>query len=220
MPVANYAALKQAIQDWYTADEIVPYLDYLIGMAERELRKDLRIRQMEVSASGTTASGVLAVPDDYLDMKLVRIDDYAPLKRKSLEWIHEKFPYRSLTGGGRPGYFAREASNLVFGPFPDNDYNIKYVYFVAPPFLSSVQTSNIFITDAPDVLLMCCLKHAAMFQREDERLANFSGLFEQAKTMLNTLTEHENGSGSSIEMQSDDLVYGGSMQAIGFGRLR
>ena len=220
MPVTSYASLKQAVKDWYTADEIDPYMDYLIGMAERELRKDLRIRQMETSASGTTASGVLAVPADYLEMKLIRMDEYAPLKRKSLEWLYEKFPYRSLSGGGRPGYFAREASNLVFGPFPDSDYSMKYVYFAAPPFLSATQTSNIFITDAPDVLLMCCLKHAAMFQREDERMANFSGLYEQAKEMLNTLAEHEDGSGSSIEMQSDDLVYGGSMHAIGFGRLR
>lgn len=218
--ISDYASLKQVIKDWFTADEIDPYLDYIIGAAERDLRKDLRIREMESATSGTTASGVLAVPSDYLELKGMRIDGYAPLKRKPWEWIYEKFPTRSVAGGGQPYYVAREAGNFIFGPFPGSDTAISYVYYKAPPFLSATQTTNTFTASAADILTYACLKHAVSFQREDERLGMFAGFYDQEKTRLNDLSEHEEGSGSSIELESDSLAFGGSLGAIGIGRLR
>ena len=111
----------------------------LIRFGELRIYRDLRIRAMETALSDTIASGVIAVPSGYVEMKHAYIDGtpVQRLTRKTAEWVYQNYPTRS--SGGKPKFFAREAGNLIFGPHPDSAYTVKGIYYKR---LTALGTSN------------------------------------------------------------------------------
>lgn len=170
MSITSYATLQTAVASWLHRDDLTTQIPDFIALAEKRIYRDFRIRAMEASLSSAISSGVVAVPSGYVDMKYAYVNSspVQHLQRKTAEWIYANYPLRSSEG--KPLFFAREVDSFIFGPYPDSTYTIKGVYYKRLDALSDTNTSNWFITNAPDLLLYGALCEAAPFLADDPRI--------------------------------------------------
>lgn len=95
--IQDYAELVTEVAE-RTGIPIASRAAQYVGMAERYLNQQLRVGDMEATASVTTdSSGEVALPTDYLSMRQVRVSDYQ-LRQASLAGI---------LNGSKNGYAVR-----------------------------------------------------------------------------------------------------------------
>lgn len=199
MTIATYSDLKTAVGNWLNRSDLSTYIPDLVRFGELRVYRDLRIRAMESALSVTIdTSGNAAIPSDYMELKSSYINGSPVqyLQRRALEFIYEKYPTRSSDGA--PKFIAREGDNFIFGPFPDSTYTVKGRYYARLPALSDSNTTNWFITNAPDVLLFASLLEAEPFIKNDERLALWQTKYEQVKESIEAEESREAYSGSTL----------------------
>jgi hypothetical protein len=198
MSITNYSELKAAVGNWLNRSDLTSYISDFIAMAESTIYRRLRIRAMEASLNSTIASGVIAVPADYLELKHAYIDGTptTQLQRKSAQWIYENYPLRSADG--MPLYIATDGDNFIFGRYPDSYYTIKGTYYKKLSALSDSNTTNWFIINAPDLLLFGSLKEAEPFLKNDDRMMLWESKFEKIISAIEQGERKERLSGSSI----------------------
>ena len=197
MSIANYSDLKTAVANWLNRSDLTSYVSDIVMLGEAKIYRELRIRAMETALSDTIASGVIAVPSDYIEMKHAYVDGSSTesLQRVSLERMYEAYPTRSADG--KPKFYAREAGNFIFGPYPDSGYTVKGVYYKRMTALSDSNTTNWFTTNAPDILLWASLVEAEAFIKNDPRLPMWKDRYEESKAMIQDEDDKEAWSGGS-----------------------
>jgi hypothetical protein len=202
MSISSYSELKTAVSTWLARSDLTSYTGDLVALGEKRIYRDLRIRAMEASLSSTIAAGVIAVPDGYVAMKYayVEANPIGKMQRKDAEWIYEKYPTRAADG--QPRYFAREADNFIFGPYPDSTYTIKGVYYKRLTALSDANPTNWFITNSPDLLLFAALCEAAPFLKADNRIQIWETKYKMVKDSIQLEDDQEEFSGSPLAMTS------------------
>jgi len=198
--ITSYATLKTSIADYaHRTDLTAPIIEFITD-AESRIYNDLRLRCMETAFSEAIASGTVAVPSGFLEWKYLYVDGSTAQKltRKDAEWIYTNYPTRSASG--KPVYFAREAETLIFGPYPDSAYTIKGVYYKRLAALSDSNTTNWFITDAPDLLRYAALAEAAFWTKDERDMNTFEAKYQMIKSRLESTERKEAFSGSVLSV--------------------
>lgn len=200
MSIASYSELQTAVTRWIKRDALSDYVPDFIAMGEARIYRDLRIRAMETALSSTIASGVIAVPSGYVELKHAYINSspVQGLQRKDAEWIYHNYPTRS--SDGKPKFIAREGDNLIFGPYPDTGYTVKGIYYKRLDALSDSNTTNWFTANAPDLLLFAALCEAEPFMKNDERIAVWESKYASVKDQVQRQDRNEAFSGSPLAM--------------------
>ena len=184
MAINSFSTLKTAVSDWVDRSDIAAAVETMIGLAEARIYRELRIQPMETALSSTIASGVIAVPSSYLELRYAYVDQAKAisLEVKTPDWIIGNYPTRSSES--IPKFIARDGSNFIFGPYPDSTYTIKGSYYATLTALSTSNETNWFTTNAPDLLLYGTLVHSAPYIGHDERLSLWEGAYQQAKSLV------------------------------------
>lgn len=200
MAISTYSDLKNSLASWLNRDNLTSYIPDFIALGEARIYRELRIRAMETALSSTIASGVIAVPSDYVEMKYCYVDGSQSqhLLRKTAQWILEKYPTRS--SDGKPKYFAQDAGNFIFGPYPNDAYTIKGTYYKRLTALSDSNTTNWFTTNAPGILLFAALLEAEAFMKNDPRIELWDAKYEEEKATIMREENAEQFSGSPLYM--------------------
>lgn len=198
MSITNYSELQTAVGNWINRADLTSYVPDLIMLGERRIYRKLRIRAMETVLNSTIASGVIAVPTTYVQLKSARIDGtpVQKLERTSVDHVYSKYPVRSPQG--RPTLIAREGSNFIFGPYPDSAYTVKGIYYARLTALSDSNTTNWFTDNAPDLLLWAALAEAEVFLKNDERTVVWEAKYQSAAKDVQDEDDKENSSGSPL----------------------
>lgn len=168
--ITDYSTLKTAVADYLARSDLTGFIPNFVQNCESKIYKNLRIRAMETALSGTIASGVLAVPSAFVELKYayVNTSPIQPLDWVPPEMIYARHPVRS--GSAEiPRDISVEATNFIFGPYPGN-YAIAGIYYARLTALSDSNTTNWFTTNAPDLLLYGSLMEAEPFLKNDRRI--------------------------------------------------
>ena len=208
MAITTYAELKDAVgrfiggSDDATAGTlgITSTIDDLITLGEARILREVRTKDNESSYSGTIgASGVLSVPSNYMGIKYLRLDTNPAefLEARPPQWIYTQYPTRSAEG--RPLYIAREATNFIFGPFPDSTYLVKGVLYIKAGTLSS-SVYDLF-TNNPDLYLFGCLAEAAVVIGPDTRIPIWEAKYQRILTDLNGMSQMAEYAGGPLRMR-------------------
>ena len=189
--INSFTTLKNAVANWLDRDDMGDAIDIMICLAEADIYRQLRIRPMETALSETIASGVVAVPSGYQELRYAYVDTnpVTSLEVQSPDWIHGNYPTRSADGV--PVYIARDGDNFIFGPYPDSTYTIKGAYYASLMALSTSNETNWFTSNAPDLLLYGTLLHSAPYVGDDPRAALWSQAYETVKQRVERQDQHE-----------------------------
>lgn len=207
MAITTYAELKTAVARWTGGSDastaatlgLTDSIDDLVTVAESRIFRETRTKDTEASLSTAIASGVIAVPSDYIALKFSYVDGtpVQKLERRSAEWIYSNYGTRSANG--KPKFIARETTNFIFGPYPDSGYTIKGVYFKKLAALSTA-VHNLF-TNNPDLYLFGCLAESIILIGRDDRIPLWEAKYIKILNDVNGFARAEDVSGSSLQMR-------------------
>lgn len=202
MGLSTYAALKTSVAGWMnvSASDLSSQIDDLVTIAETRIYREARTRDGEQAYATAMASGVLAVPSDYVEFKYLycSASPGTPLERRSVEWLYANYP-RVNASSGIPKYFARDGTNFVFGPVPDGSYTATGLYYKKFAALSSA-LNNQFLNN-PDLYLFACLAESEILIGRDARVPLWEAKYGKILDDANGLAKREDVSGSTPRMR-------------------
>lgn len=200
--ISSYSTLLTAVSDHLKRSNLTSFIPNFVQSWEDSFLREPKNfgRWMEVELSGAIASSVLAVPSDYLGLKVAYVNGQRSpaLERKSLTQMYGRFP-RGTGETSVPIWISRSSTNFIFGPEPDSTYTIKGVYWGKPTLLRSFAAdaaAHWIIVNATDLALYGSLLAAEPFNKNDARIPVWKGLYDIALESYRALHKEEDESGS------------------------
>lgn len=202
MSFATYSDLQTSIANYLARSDLTSVIPDFITLAENRLRRELRVRQMLKSVTTSTVSGdaTVELPSDFLEIRdfVVMTNPIQPLSYSSPSSLSND-PRTSEVGV--PKSYTILASEFQVAPAPDGIYTLKMLYFAAPPYLSSSNTSNVFLNIAPDGLLYGALVEAEPYLMNDARINTWGSMYDRAMNSLTKSDEEGQYSGVPLAMK-------------------
>jgi hypothetical protein len=190
MAFTTYTELKASVADYLARTDLTTQIPDFITLAEKRLKRDLRIRQMlkVVTATTTAADSTVGLPNDFLSMRDLHVSTN-PVS--SVEYLSPSNFYRNArtTESGVPTKYTVLAAEFQFAPIPDSAYTLSMLYYAAPPELSSSVSSNVFLVTCPDLLLYGALGEAEPYLLNDSRIQTWAALYDRGITALSSSDE-------------------------------
>lgn len=185
MSLSTYSDLQTSIANYLARSDLTSQIPDFITFAENRLRRELRIRQMLKSVTTATVANdsTVELPADFLQVRdfVVVTNPLTPLSYSSPSSLSND-PRTSEVGV--PKSYTILANDFQVSPVPDGVYTVKLLYFAAPAYLSSSNTTNVFLTTAPDALLYASLIEAEPYLMNDARINTWGTMYDRAIASL------------------------------------
>ena len=171
-----------------------------IRQAEQKLNAELRIDRMVNFVDALIASRCAPLPDDCLQLELVRIanpnvpDGFIPIRYKSRD------EFFTTVDNWSYGFYSIQGRQIYIGGTPDtvNGQTVKLTYYGEVPAFSDTQESYIY-TKYPALFLEAAMMHAFLHAvGEEDKAAAAKQLVEDGITKLNALHATSRASGSRV----------------------
>ena len=199
MALTTYAELKTSIGDWLNRSDLTAVIPDFISLAEAQVERTLRTRQMIVRANASFDAQYGAVPSDFLEaksLKLTSTNPQSPLSFLSIDALDAEMT--KYTGSGKPKFFGVVGGQLRIVPTPDATYTTELTYYAKLAKLSNSNTSNWLLASSPDIYLYGALLQAAPYLQDDARIQTWATLYERALNDLQTADDRGASSGGAL----------------------
>lgn len=199
MALSTYAELKTSIGDWLNRSDLTSVIPDFISLAEAQIERTLRARQMIVRANASFDAQYGAVPSDFLEtksLKLTSTNPQTPLEFLSIDALDQKAA--EYTASGKPRFFGVVGGQLRIVPTPDSTYTTELTYYAKLSKLSTSNTSNWLLASSPDIYLYGSLLQAAPYLQDDARIQTWATLYERALNDLQTADDRGASSGGAL----------------------
>jgi hypothetical protein len=199
MALSTYAELKTSIGDWLNRSDLTSVIPDFISLAEAQIERTLRARQMIVRANASFDAQYGAVPSDFLEaksLKLTSTNPQSPLSFLSIDALDAEMT--KYTASGKPKFFGVVGGQLRIVPTPDATYTTELTYYAKLSKLSSSNTTNWLLTSSPDIYLYGSLLQAAPYLQDDARIQTWATLYERALNDLQTADDRSASSGGAL----------------------
>lgn len=209
--IVDYSSLGQAVTDFSHRSDLASFVDYFIQLAQKDINDDIfdknegnGIRYMEVALTPTNidTNGHFAVPSDYLalkDMEIASGQQWNTLSLRGVAWMYDNYTTRAPSG--LPAYVAREASNFIFGPYPDSAYAIQGTYYQEAALLTSGAPTNWMVLKTPQLLLAAVMRKANLFIKDPNFLQVWEGQYQDSLQKLIDRDKAERWNASTLAVE-------------------
>ena len=183
MAIDTRTNLRSALTSWLEQDDVTDRLDDFIALAEARFNRELRVREMDTSTSGSVSTATLAMPSDFLELNAFRLTVTPPI---TLEYRppDEFYQLNAQSGGGQPRLFTILGTDFRLAPAPDSAYTYTLEYKQQIPALTASNETNWLLTKAPDLYLYGSLLESAPFLQDDARITFWSNLYQASLKSL------------------------------------
>jgi hypothetical protein len=176
MSLTTYLGLKDSIEAWSHRNDVASRLDDFIDLAESEMLKWIRIRDMETRATAVTSGRYLSLPSDFLEMRRLRMisgAQYFEVLSSTPEGMY------ITQDSGMPKLFT-VTSQVEFDRTPDSAYTVEMQYYGKPTALSASNTSNSILTKYPNIYLFGSLWALYLWALQEDKAEYYYGKLMQA----------------------------------------
>ena len=199
MALTTYAELKTSIGDWLNRSDLTSVIPDFISLAEAQVERTLRTRQMIVRANASFDVQYGAVPADFLEVKSLKLtstNPQTPLSFLSIDALDNEMTKH--TASGRPKFFGIVGGQFRIVPTPDSNYTTELTYYAKLSKLSTSNTTNWLLTSNPDIYLYGSLLQAAPYLQDDARIQVWATLYERALNDSQTADDRSASSGGTL----------------------
>ena len=198
MALSTYSELKSSVADWLNRSDLTTAIPDFISLAEAQMERKLRTRQMISRATATVNTEYSALPDDFLEVKSLKLqtNPVTPLQFEtidSLDNLQVQYP-----SAAKPRFFSVVGNQIRTVPVPDDSYTTELTYYAKLSKLSDSNTTNWLLTAASDVYLYGTLMQAAPYLKDDARIAVWSSMYISAIEDLQVSDDRGASSGGSL----------------------
>ena len=199
MALSTYAELKASVADWLNRSDLTSAITDFVSLAESQMERDLRTRQMIVRANATVNTEYSALPSDYLEAKSFKLTGTNPITPLVFQTINAMDDLQvTYTSSGQPKYFCVIGGQIRVLPVPDTSYVSELIYYAKLSKLSDSNTTNWLLTLSPDVYLYGSLLQAAPYLQDDARIQVWAGLYQKGIDALNLSDERGSMTGGAL----------------------
>jgi len=199
MALSTYTELRTSIGDWLNRSDLSATIPDFISLAEAQIERTLRTRQMIVRANASFESEYGTVPSDFLEVKSLKLTSTTPLTPLEFLSIDDMDQARSqYTASNKPRFFTVVGNQFRIAPTPDTTYTAELIYFAKLTKLSNSVASNWLLASSPDIYLYGALLQAAPYLQDDARIQTWATLYERALNDLRTADSRASTSGGSL----------------------
>lgn len=188
MALDTYDNLRATIAAWLwrpNDTDLTTYIPDMVKMAEAQMNRRLRVRQMVTRAEAAFSTDAEFINDPGSDM-LEPISLTLEVSESDIRYLERLAPERLLTDkarygvttAGEPQFYAHVGAALQFLPVSDDDYTGELTYYTKIPALSASNPSNWVLASYPDAYLYGSLVHSAPFLQDDERITIWGTMFQ------------------------------------------
>lgn len=199
MALTTYTELKASIADWLNRTDLTTEIPDFISLAEAQMERTLRTRQMIVRANASFNAEYGATPDDFLEVKSFKLSGTNPISPLSFMTIDALDAESAKhTGSGRPRFFGVVGVQFRLVPSPDTNYATELTYYAKLIKLSESVATNFLLDSSPDAYLYGSLLQAAPYLQDDNRIPVWASLYERALTDLQVADDRGATSGGAL----------------------
>jgi hypothetical protein len=199
MALTTYTELKASIADWLNRSDLTAAIPDFISLAEAQVERTLRTRQMIVRANASFDAQYGAVPSDFLEtksLKLTSTNPQTPLGFLSIDALDNEAA--NYTASGKPKFFGVVGNQFRIVPTPDSTYTTELTYYAKLTKLSGSVASNWLLASNPDIYLYGSLLQAAPYLQDDARIQTWATLYERALNDSQTADDRSASSGGAL----------------------
>ena len=199
MALTTYTELKTSIGDWLNRSDLTTAIPDFISLAEAQIERTLRTRQMLTRTTLTVDSEFETIPADFLEtraLKLTSTNPDTPMSFMTMDALDQEST--KFTGSGRPRFFGVVGTEFRFVPTPDASYTAEIVYFANINKLSASVATNFILTSSSDIYLYGALLQAAPYLQDDARIQVWATLYERALNDLQMADDRGSTSGGKL----------------------
>jgi hypothetical protein len=203
MALTTYNELKSSVADWLNRTDLTAVVPDFISLAEAQIERTLRTRQMIVRATAAIDTEYSAVPADFLETKSIKLNTnpVTALAFDSIDAMDLMKSTRYLSPG-KPQYFSIVGGQIRVLPVPDNSYTAELTYYAKLTKLSSTVASNWLLASSPDVYLYGSLMQASPYLKDDARIPVWSSMYTSALEAIQVADDRGATSGGAIMMRA------------------
>lgn len=199
--------MKAAVADFMNRSDATSAIPSFITLAEAEINRKLRCRQMIARATAIVSDEFESVPADFAGSKSLDLDgtthtihlDYCAPD----EILWQKAQRTTVTGD--PEMYSIQGADIQLFPAPTGAMTARMVYYRTIPALSGSRETNWLLTQYPDAYLYGSLSQAGMWLRGDPRMADFIATFEEILSNIQEINKVE-ADAPRLEMPSRLVV--------------
>lgn len=203
MALSTYTELKASLADWLNRSDLTSVIPDFISLAEAQIERQLRTRQMIIRANANFTTEYGAVPDDFLEVKTIKLNTN-PVTSLQFETIDSLDSMSNTTylSSGKPLYFSIVGGQIRLLPIPDTTYESELVYYAKLTKLSESVATNWLLTGSPDVYLYGSLLQAAPYLQDDARISVWSSLYLAGLDQLQVADDRGSTSGGVLKSRA------------------
>jgi hypothetical protein len=190
----NYAQLVAAICNYTetTEQSFVANIPNFVNIAEERIYNTVQLPAIRRNVLSSTIAGLkyLHLPDDYLATFSLAVVDNTGAQQflidKDVSFIREAYP--NPNSQGIPKYFGQfDPDTLIFGPTPDQVYQVELHEYYYPESIVTAGTSWVG-DNFESVLLYGSLREAAVYQKgEPDIIANYEQKYQESLALLKVM---------------------------------
>ena len=198
--LSDYDGLQAVIADWLNRPDIDGIIPELINLAESKIMRDLRHWRQQRRVTTILNESFENLPSDFLQPINFYIDTNQGEKTLEFSSLGEINRRKRFAAGvsGEPVVYTMNSGQIEFMPAPDDDYPLTLIYYAKIPNLSAEQSSNWLLTYYPDIYLYGSLMQASSYLNNDERVAVWAQLYNEALSKANQESDAATYSGPLV----------------------
>lgn len=181
-PITDYPSLVTAVEEYLARGDLQTYARIFIQQAEGRFNTDLKVVDMHKSTGAVDlAAGSITLPADFIDWVAVEWVPPAnsPQRPLMLRYVEADSPeFRTRHRPNGPAQFYTVLAGRV-RVMPAAAGKLEMTYYSRIPALTEAAPKNWLITKAPEVYLYGTLMEAALFQKDEEKSAQWLGLVKE-----------------------------------------
>ena len=187
--LSTYTDLLNRVSEWSQREDLLALVPNFIELAEKTIFRELPLRSIETSATGTTTSDTIAQPADCLSIE--RLEIVANGYKYTLSYTSPN-GIEALTGTtSKPSRYTVENGNirLISPPSSAYSYTLYYIPQVLP--LSTTVLTNSIFALSPDVYLFGALMELSRYIMDGEMEAKYGARFSQTLDSMKRKDERQ-----------------------------
>ena len=205
MAISTKAELHTAVANWLNRSDLTDRIPEFITLAEAQLNRLIRTREMLTRSTTSTNAQYVALPSDFLEMLNVELTSTDPSRRLLYATSDRSDDYRQQKSdkAGIPVHYTIEGLTLQLNPTPDQNYTIQMNYYQDIPALSAKADSdaNWLLLAHPDIYLYGTLLQSAPYLMDPQSIGTWGTIYAQSVQELKVSDDNSRYAGGTLTMR-------------------
>lgn len=177
--ITSYTTLLTALGEWNNRTDLASHYPGFIALSEAHFNRELRVPDMEVTATLSASTASVELPSDFLSARAIYIDATTDVVLEPLTAWALRAAYPTAESG-TPAAYAVRGGDITLAPAPSSAVTLTMDYYASIDALSASNETNWLIEAHPDLYLRAAKYYSLEFLKDydaaDRELAFVDGL--------------------------------------------